>query len=266
MKTPIAVAIATGLLFCQSLGLAQSGVGVSPPRVELSAVAGSQVTQVVNVDNPSTSSPLDVTVAISDALMGPEGNIIWVPAGSHQWSLAPWLSVNALEFTLEAAQSRSVTYSVNVPTGVPDGTYWTVMFFDSTAASPEDDVGEAIGISSRVRVGHIIYVDVGQPTKQGTIVGIRYDMGEDAAASVRVLFSNTGTGLLRLSGTVEVRDKSGSLVHSLRVEDEASFPGATHEVAFRLPSRLPPGSYTVLAALDYGSTEVLLGDAQLEIQ
>jgi len=244
---------------------AQSGVGVSPPRVEVAATAGSEVTRTVSVDNPSPATPLDVSVVMTDALMGPGGELIWLDPGSHPGSLAPWLSVNPLEFTLAPAENRAVSYTVSVPADAPDGTYWTVLFFDSAVPGAEERAGAGIGIVSRVRVGHFVYVDVGEPSREGSIVGLRYDPGSEAPPSVRVQFSNRGTGLLRLTGSVEVRDAGGALVRSVGVEGEASFPGATHDIEFPLPSPLPAGSYTLLAVLDYGDSSVLLGEAAVEV-
>lgn len=244
---------------------AQSGVGVSPPRAQLVAAPGSQVTSVVNVDNPSPGTPLGVSVVLNDALMGPSGQLIWLDPGSHPRSLAPWLSVNPLEFTLGPAADLGVSYTVTVPEDAPDGTYWTVLFFDSAASVSEQEPGAGIGVVTRVRVGHFIYVDVGEPTREGSIVGLRYEPGVDAPPAVRVQFSNTGTGLLRITGSVEVRDATGGLVERVSVADEASFPGATHDVVFPLSAPLPTGSYTLLADLDYGGGTVLLGEALVEV-
>src|SRR5690606_10761094 len=88
----------------------QSGVGVSPPRVELSALPGTQVTQTVTIDSPGTASNLSVQVNASDALLTPEGDVIWIAPGSHAYSLAPWLEVNPLQFELDPGQRRDVTY------------------------------------------------------------------------------------------------------------------------------------------------------------
>lgn len=239
---------------------------MSPPRVQLAALAGSQVTGIVSVDNPNPVTALDVTVSMNDVLMGPSGELIWLEPGSHQWSLAPWLTVNPLEFTLGPAQGRAVSYTVTVPDGAPDGTYWSTLFLDSAGPNGYERDIQGIGVVTRVRVGHFVYVDVGNPTRQGRIVGLTYDPGVEAPPSVRVQISNTGTGLLRLSGSVEVRDAMGGLVERVTVEDEASFPGATHDILFPLASRLAPGNYTLLAVLDYGGSSVLLGDAEVSVQ
>ena len=52
---------------------------------------------------------------------------------------------------------------------------------------------------------------------------------------------------------------------AVSVADEASFPGATHDVVFPLSAPLPTGSYTLLADLDYGGGTVLLGEALVEV-
>lgn len=247
-----------------SFSSAQSGVGVSPPRVELSALPGGQVTQAVNVDNPSSTTALDVSVAISDALLAPDGSTIWVAPGSHPRSLAPWLSVNPLRFELSPTSRTAVNYTITVPSNTPDGTYWAVLFFESAPVAAEEQ-GQGIAIVSRVRVGHIVYVTVGQPEISGDIVGIRFTPGGDGPAAMRVQFHNSGTGLLRLDGYLEVRDMAGGIVLTTRIEDAASLPGSTHELVFPVSSDLATGEYTVLATLDYGTGAVVIGEARVAV-
>src|SRR5690606_37607337 len=129
--------------------------------VELFAQAGSQVSGSVAVDNPSGTNRLEATTILSDALLAPDGSILWVPAGSHPNSLTSWLDVNPLAFELLPGERRDVNYSISVPPATSAGTYWGVIFFESSAPAESGSVvQEGIGVVYSVRVGHIIYVTV----------------------------------------------------------------------------------------------------------
>lgn len=251
------------------LGRAQTGVGVSPPRAELQVVAGGQVTQEVLIDNPGTVAPLRVTAAPSDALFNADGSVLYLEPGSHPNSLAPWLSINPLQFVLEPAAQEPVQYTIDAPADAPAGTYWTVLFFESEPANEQAPEAEgSIGITSRVRVGHIVYADVGQVTRRGNVTGVRFEPGADGAdgaAEVRVTLQNTGNGLIRVQGQVEIRNLAGALVQTLEIADTPCFPGYAREVAAPLAEPLPPGDYVALAVLDYGEASVAAGEGSFQI-
>lgn len=245
---------------------AQAGVGISPPGVKLRAELGQQLTQAVVVDHPGPRGTLDVVVTLNDVLLSTDGSPIFLGGGSHPRSLTPWLTVTPLQFTLEPQARIEARYTVQVPPDAQDGTYWGIIFFES-GPPPGDGAQAGIGVRTRVRVGHVVYVEVGQVVRQGSIAGIRYESPQDAddAGEVRIMFQNTGNGLVRLGGTVEVRNLDGELLQTLAVSNVASFPGATHEIAVALSESLEPGDYLVLAVLDYGEATVVAGEGYLTV-
>ena len=89
-----------------SLAQAQTGVGVSPPRVLLPLAPGASATQTVVVDHPGRQGTLRVSVVLSDVLLKPDGAPLYLDPGSHPRSLARWLSVTPLEFLLQPQASQ----------------------------------------------------------------------------------------------------------------------------------------------------------------
>lgn len=155
---------------------------------------------------------------------------------------------------------------MQVPPDAEAGTYWGIIFFESGPAQERQE-GGGIGIRVRTRVGHVVYVDVGRVVRSGRIQGVRYQppSGREGAV-LRVVFQNTGNGVLRLKGRVEVRDAQGKVVAQALVPETASLPGATHEVPAPLEKPLSPGRYVVLAVLDYGEASLIAGEARLEVR
>jgi hypothetical protein len=248
-----------------SFGHAQSGVGMSPPRAELQATPGARLTQAVLVDNPSGVAALEVTTTLNDVLLQPDGTMLYLPPGSHETSLSDWLAVNPLNFVLGAGETQEVTYTVQVPDDAQDGTYWTILFFESQVPGGAEPA-QGIGIQTRVRVGHVAYVDVGQVSRSGEIEGFRYQpAGANPADTVQIMFRNTGNGLVRAEGHLELRSTSGELVHALEIPATATFPGYASEIQALLPAPLESGEYLVLAVLDYGQASVVTGEGWLEV-
>ncbi|GAB5601515.1 hypothetical protein FJNA_00390 [Thermus sp. FJN-A] len=254
------------LLLLLSLAQAQTGVGVSPPRVLLPLAPGASATQTVTVDHPGRQGNLRVSVVLSDVLLKPDGAPLYLDPGSHPRSLVRWLAVSPLEFVLQPQGNQEVRYTVQVPPGAQDGSYWGIIFFESAPAQGQEN-REGIGIRVRTRVGHVVYVDVGRVVRSGRIQGVRYQppAGREGA-TLRIVFQNTGTGVMRLKGRVEVREATGKTVAQVAVPEAASLPGATHEIPAPLEKPLAPGRYVVLAVLDYGEANLIAGEARLEVR
>lgn len=242
---------------------AQSGVGVSPPRVELASSVAGQLTQEVAIDNPSEVASLEVTVTLGDALFQPDGSVLYLEPGSHPGSLTSWLSVDTLQFTLEPQASETLRYTVQVPEETPDGTYWGLLFFESQVLGSEETASAGIGVRSRVRIGHVIYIDVGQTVRTGEVEGIRYTVGE--TPELRMMFRNTGNALLRPSGKVELRSEQGDLLSTFNIPATAAFPGYAREIVAPLEEPLGPGNYIALAVLDYGAATVIAGEGRIVV-
>lgn len=263
-----ALCIASALLFGNAfMATAQTGVGVSPPRVTLQASAPATLTQTVSVDHPGAMGPMQVTTSLSDVLIGPDGSTIYLEPGAQPRSLAAWIAVSPLEFELGPQEREEVRYTVDVPADADPGTYWGIIFFESGPLAADDQPDEGFGVRTRVRVGHVVYVNVGQVAREARIVGIRHEANtrEGTPGAMRIMFQNTGNGLIRLSGELEIRDLDGQLVDAVEIGNRVSFPGSTHAVSAALSKRLPPGEYVVLAVLDYGGDRVLAGESRFSV-
>lgn len=245
---------------------AQTGVGVSPPRALYPAAPGTSLTGSILVDHPGRSGTLQVEVVLQDVLLQADGKPLYLDPGSHPRSLTRWLAVSPLAFLLQPQAAQEVRYTVQVPPDAQPGTYWGIVFFESAPAGSRQG-GEGLGIRVKTRVGHVVYVEVGQVSRSGRIQGFRYlPPSREGPAQVRLSFQNTGTGLLRLKGRVEVRDLQGRPLAQAEVPETASLPGATHELPAPLDKPLPPGRYLVLAVLDYGSPSLIAGEGRIEVK
>ena len=108
---------------------------------------------------------------------------------------------------------------MQVPADAEEGNYWGVVLFESETVRQDEVPAQGIGVRTRVRVGHVVYVRVGEVSREGRISCIRFEpsASADRPAEVRIVFQNTGNDLIRLSGTVEVRTMEGVRIDELSV-------------------------------------------------
>jgi len=248
-----------------ALSWAQTGVGVSPPGQILTAQPGQEVRGVVLVDHPSDDAPMIVDVSLGDVAVQPDGNLVFLAPGTLPRSAAQWITVQPLSFNLSPKEAREVHYSVRVPQDVQPGTYWAMLFFNSGPTGKTEET-QGVGVRVHIRVGHIIYVNIGEITYSGRVEGMRYlPPSPKNPPEVRVKFHNTGNGLLRLNGYVELRDAKGQTVARGEIKNAASLPGFSYELAAELASPPPSGDYVALVMLDYGGEKVIVGEGTVHV-
>jgi len=247
-----------------SLAAAQTGVGVSPPRVIIAAEPGETVQGMVVVDHPGNDAPMKVDIGLSDVAVQPNGEPVYLDPGSIPQSAATWISVAPPSFMLSPKEAREIHYAVHVPDNCNDGTYWAVIFFDSGPV--ENQQSDGVGVKMRVRVGHVVYVNVGRIVKSGEIRGVRYQPPTARnPAEIRVRFRNTGNGLMRLNGYVELHDLEGNTVTKATINNAASLPGYEYEIPAQVKSKLRSGDYLALIMIDYGGTEAIIGEGRVHV-
>jgi hypothetical protein len=259
-----AFCVVAGGLFVGLLAWAQTGVGVSPPRAVFAAAPGQVIEGRVFVDHPGRTGAMRVKAFLNDVLVDPAGEPVYLDPGVQPRSLAPWTNYAPLSFTLEPKEVREVRYTIRVPEDARDGTYWAVLFFDSGPL--EESEARGVGVRMRVRVGHVIYVEVGRITRSGRIEGVRYrpPAGKNPP-QLRIKFRNTGNGLMRLNGRVELRGPGGEVVALATVRNAASLPGMAYEIGAPLDRTPPPGRYVALVRLDYGEAEVIVAEGEVNV-
>lgn len=249
---------------------AQSGVGVSPPRFRAAAQPGTTVRGVITADHPaalgSGAAPMDVAVYAEDFLFAPDGDVILMPIGSHPRSLNPWLSLSELAFTFGPQESREIAYAVELPADLEPGSYWGLLFVESAPADRDGRPPQGIAIRSKVRMGHVIYLDVGELELAGEITTVDYRAADgDAPAEVRVGFRNSGNAVMTLRGRVEVRGADGALLRDLHADPQPTFPGFDTTVSFALEEPLAAGEYALLALLDFDGDALVAGEGWVSV-
>lgn len=232
-----------------SLAFAQNAVGVNPPGLELSGQPGQTLNATISLDNPG-KTPLTVVSSLSDWYYNDKGEITFLKAQSLAQSATGWITVTPVTQTVPANQHGAVRYSVKIPPNTKSGSYWAIIFFEGR--NPNPPVGGTLA-TFNVRVGYIVYVNVGKTETKGRIGGVAGARLGPGTYQFAVQFNNTGNRVVLLNGKVLVRNANGDTVVDIPIKNAVALPGAVRLIKASMLGPLPAGPYSALVLLNDGS-------------
>ncbi len=236
---------------------ADISVDVSPAKYELQTQPGKQETFPITVRNTSGAA-VHIVASLSDYVVGPTGNYAFAPPGKSPTSLSKAITINPREFDIEPGSFTQVRFSVDVPAGA-SGEYNNLVFFTTR---PTRKGG---GLSIVERIASKIYVIIPESTHIGGEIDDVKAQSLGDGQHYLVDFRNTGNAHVYLSGRVEIK-QGGAVV------DRVSFPqGMLVERSGKrlidaVGKKLAPGSYSVVAMVDYGGPNLVAGQANITVR
>lgn len=251
------------------LGRAQSPISLqlTPPNARLRAAPGDTLSGTLELTN-SADGAVTLSVLRSDFVLTPDGHIRPIEPASLPASLADWLSLAQTSLVLPAHASTQVRYSLTVPGTVAPGTHWGAVMFRTEfgAGGASDDTSNSLHVRYSAQLAFPIMVDVGDLAYAGSVTDIT--LQASTAGSPRTLvvaYQNTGNALSKLTGRVELRSLSGTLVDTIPVTSTAVLPGQMRLVSVPVGSDIKAGTYLATAILDNGASELVAGQAQVRV-
>jgi len=261
MKRPIrAVAAAILLLlFAAYPASADLSLDVAPAKLELQITGNTTQTFPITVRN-SGSVPLHIQVSLSDFSLTPSGDYIFSKAGANRYTLATWLGVNPREFDVPPNTVQQVRVTLNVP-GHVTGEYSGIIFFTTR---PERHATRGITFAERVAAKIYAYTPSSLHL-DGAVDGIaakQTSIGEQFLVG----FKNRGNAHVYLNGKIEVR-KGDQVVASVPFSPQLLVGrGERRVIEAFVTQKLPPGSYTALALVDFGGPNLAGGQTTFTVK
>lgn len=231
---------------------------VSPPLQELSADPGATVSGAVTITNQGARR-MRMTVHARDFAVGDEeGRVEITDRPGDAYGLAVWMRIEGDQsFDLEAGQSRSVRFRVEVPRDAPPGgRYGAVVFAQAPDPDPQAvQIAPALGALVALRV-------------RGTVVERLSAGAADAAPAVswgepavlRFRLRNEGNVHVRTRGSVRITNALGIRVAELPLPETNVFPETVRRVDVPWADEVPfyarpllAGPHTAVATVGYGT-------------
>ena len=256
--------ILTVLAVTGALGLALTvpssadiSVDVSPAKYELQTQPGKQETFPITVRNTS-GAPVHIVASLSDYVVGPSGSYAFAPPGKTAYSLAKDVTINPREFDLEPGAFTQVRFSVDVPASA-SGEYSNLVFFTTRP------VRHGGGLSIVERIASKIYVMIPASTRIGGEINDVKTQTLGDGQHYLVDFRNTGNAHVYLSGRVEIK-QGGTVVDRVAFPQGMLVERSGKRLIDAVGKKLPPGSYSVVALVDYGGPNLVAGQANITVR
>ena len=260
MKRFTLVAIATALLVIAGAypAPADLSLDVAPAKIELQVTGGTSQTLPITVRN-SGASPMHIQATLSDFAVGTNGDYKFERPGANRFSAASWATINPREFDVAPNSFQLVRVSIAVPQHI-SGEYAGIVFFQTR---PLRHAGGGIVFSERVASKVYAYTEsslridgaIDDIAVKQTAIGQRFLIG----------FKNTGNAHLYLNGRVEIR-KGNETVARVPFQQQLLVERGGRRVIEAYSEKLPPGSYTALALVDFGGPSLAGGQTTFTVR
>ncbi|MEA2720817.1 MAG: hypothetical protein QOJ39_2681 [Candidatus Eremiobacteraeota bacterium] len=236
---------------------ADISVDVSPAKYELQTQPGKQETFPITVRNTSNAA-VHIVASLSDYAVGPTGSYTFSPPGKSATSLSKATSINPREFDLEPGSFTQVRFSVDVPASAT-GEYNNLVFFTTRPTR------KGAGLSIVERIASKIYVMIPESTRIGGEVDDVKTQSLGDGQHYLVDFRNTGNAHVYLSGRVEIK-QGGTVVDRVAFPPGMLVERAGKRLIDATGKKLSPGSYSVVALVDYGGPNLVAGQANITVR
>lgn len=242
-------------------GLAGLALEVNLLEVDLPAAPG-QVHTFSFIARNETEVPETFTIYVGDWDRDEAGGNRFYPPGTLPRSLSRWMTVTPGSFTLGPGETREIRGTVRIPAGAGPGTYWGIVFVHGEPR-PVQHQGTTVMVAKRI--GIKVYATVGSPPRKGEVRKLEF-RGLNPFWLV-VEFANAGLVNLReVRVEVQVYDAKGALLARVEPPPVPCLPGSTRRVAVETELRPAPGTYLVVARVDFGGEEVIAAQGYLRVR
>lgn len=250
--------LALTLLICfYTIGHAQTGLDVTPPRTYYTSSAGTATDNIIKVSNPSKSTPLTLTVSVNDWEYDQNGSNVIAEAGTLKNSAAQWISIKPQSFfTLAPGESQNVEITVTPPAKRFDSlnVHTALLFVSQT--NPVDSYNEEgalikISLRSGVKIYHR-YNDELLPS-----VAFSDYQYNKKLRKLELCIANKGNTWT--DGTVVTELVNQTDGTQVKLEDQIIYtlPGDERIVGIPIPAVLKPGKYIATSTFSYGDNDTI---------
>ncbi|MCX7603890.1 MAG: hypothetical protein N2036_07430 [Bryobacteraceae bacterium] len=237
---------------------AQTGLGLSPMRIELTSQPGEVHSGALDITTDSAGPVrfrgelLDFFV---DATMTPQFSR-QLPAEAS-YSCRSWLAVNPMEAEVGPAQHVLARYTLRVPADAAPRSYYCAVGF---TALPSAEQLRQSGFRTTVRVVAVFYVIVGDPPARGGLEELALEpvpgSGNPQWRAVLTV-RNDGDRHLRPLGHVEVQGCSGDVLERAAIPSFPALPRRSQKYFVLLQTADRQRICGLRVSVDLGSHEIL---------
>lgn len=217
----------------------------------------------VRVTNVGTAKG-SVSLYPVDATTGQTSGAVYLNQTDPRKDVGAWLTLGAQQLTLNAGQSQIVPFQVTIPATVRSGQHLGGIVAENltpAGTTPTPNANKNTG-SIQINVKNLTIVAVqvnlpGTPVEKMSASGIQAG-GENGYQRLLVGLSNTGTVMLKPSGTLQVVSAQGQQVENFTLNLDTFLPQTSIDYPLAITgAALGAGDYRATLNLTYGNGQTL---------
>jgi Protein of unknown function C-terminal (DUF3324)/Bacterial protein of unknown function (DUF916) len=207
-----------------------------------------------------------------DATTGQTSGAVYLNSDDPRKDVGAWLKLDVQQLTLDPGQSQVVAFQVTIPDTVRPGQHLGGIVAENLTQQSNTTTKSAKKNTSTFQVNiknlTIIAVQVnlpGTPVEQLADTGVQAG-GTNGYQQLLVGLSNTGTVMLKPTGTLQIRDAQGHVVEHYLLKLDTFLPqtAINYPVAIK-GQALGTGDYQATLDLTYGHGKVLKSTTRFSI-
>ncbi len=218
---------------------------------------GTHITSRVRVTNTGTVRG-SVALYPVDATTGQTSGAVYLNQGDPRKDVGAWMTLASSQLTLNPGQSQIVSFQVAIPGAVRPGQHLGGIVAENLTQSSSTQKNSAIQI--KVRNLTIIAVQVnlpGTPIEQMAASGVHAG-GQNGYQQLLLGLDNTGTVMLKPSGTLQVANSQGQVLKTISLKLDTFLPQTSINYPVAITGQgLAAGDYQAMLTLMYGHGQTL---------
>jgi hypothetical protein len=255
-QTILATLIGLGSMFMLSGAASAStqNITITPTTIKQDITPNTAVTGSFSVFNQGTSGYNFKVYANPYYIKGQEYTPVFQPIAGRP-DISKWFSFSTPSSYVAPGQSQTITYTINVPSGILVGDYYAAIFAE-TQAPPA-----STGITINERVGSLVYLEVpGNITRNVSLDSFSSNWLQQSPLKANLKLTNTGGGYTTSNISISVRDILGNAKYNVK-STKIILPQTTRLIDFSWPSAPSLGLFQV-----NGTATSPTGDIKLPTQ
>ncbi len=248
-------------LLCTLLTNAQD-FEVSPLTFNFNAEPGESQTKFLSVKNHSGKTETFI-LNISDYAVDNKGQGKYVEAGSLKNSIADWISIAPSFFELAPQEEKQISITMQQPAD-DYASKWGVIFArtaqEQTSFTADKNVSAGMAISARIAIN--VYQTPGSNKNfKATISNMsETTVKGDSIRSFSAIVNNMSDVITDCKVSMIATEINNGEEYEFAPTSFTMYPKSSRKIELYLPNgKLPKGTYSLAAILDYGSKTNLEG-------
>ncbi|NMB56614.1 DUF916 domain-containing protein [Candidatus Beckwithbacteria bacterium] len=236
-----------------------SSITVIPPKFELFANPGENVTEKIKVRNEA-NEPLTYTLLVEDfTTSGEEGNVVLEEdTDQTSFSLAKWVELSTKDVVLQPKEEKAIAFTINVPKNAEPGGHYASILFQTGGDKPVQG-----GAKVANRVGSLVLLRIsGNVEENATLETFSApSFSQKGPIDFIARIKNNGNTHIRPEGTIVITNIFGKKVDEIPLEGRNVLPGATRKMDTIWNKTNVLGIFTATMIATYGQKNLPITSA-----